>query len=228
LGPTFGPLGWLGYSVTSLFAQNFLFTKKIGGLGYWDVLWGPSGGSVIRSLPINVWEHPSHSTVVCSSAPQAEGRGFEPRRECLFYEGICLKKASRERETRRKEESKEWDKTENQWGVGYWDVLSGPLGGARLLRYCSVIWGGHNICESNIFDKIFKIYNSIGIFQPRHLYFQTSVHVRAQYCSRSGLNLKLMRLETYTQLRLDCVEILEYWNIGTAVGIFGGLHRQQC
>jgi len=62
------------------------------------------------------------------SASQAEGRGFELRRERLFLRRDIIEKASGERETRKKDENKEWEKTETQWGLGDWTVLLGPLG----------------------------------------------------------------------------------------------------
>jgi len=106
--------------------------KPSRGLGYWSVFLGLQGGSVIRSLPVNVREvsYQSRSTVV-SPPPAKQKIECSIPAVCDFLRRDIIETTSRKRETRNKQENKEWENTENQWGLSYWTVLLGPLGTAR-------------------------------------------------------------------------------------------------
>jgi len=91
---------------------------------------------------------------------------------------MSLKKL-RENERQKKEENKEWEMTETQWGLGYWTVLLGPLG-ARLFGRCSVggncsvIGGGLNHSQQRVFliQKKHFFKHKINIFfknKKKHL-----------------------------------------------------------
>lgn len=112
------------------------------GLGYWSVLGGLRGGSVIGSLTIILHRSVTklRGAVVCLSAGQAESRGFDSYCGWFCFEGISFERLTeneRPARMRKPNKCKQQGMHPNE-GLGYWGVLLSPWGRGRLFGHCSV------------------------------------------------------------------------------------------